>query len=306
MSGKLHVASAPVHVASVVSDALEAVRLAATAKEIRLESDHDRTPVTAVILGDASRLQQVTWNLLVNAIKFTPRGGRVSVHVGCDDRIVSIAVTDRGIGINPEFLPHVFETFRQAESTTTRTHGGLGLGLSIVRHLVELHGGTVHASSEGLGKGATFTIELPRLRQTAGDGSVATIPEDSSLADLAGLSILVIDDQETVRDYLAAVLRKCGATSREAADVASAIRLTERELPDLILCDLAMPDEDGYAFLEWLRASPLARAVPVFAITAFGRDEDRQRALDAGFNGYLRKPIQPGELSHAVANAVRE
>ena len=307
ISGKIRIQSNVVNAAQIASSAAEGVRLAAAAKHIRLEVDPSQNPEELQILGDANRLQQVIWNLLTNAIKFTPDGGAVRLAVQRKESTVVISASDSGIGIRPEFLPHVFEPFRQAEDPTTRSHGGLGLGLSIVRHLVELHGGTIRAFSEGEGLGSTFTVTLPLLRQMPAqrkgeDVAAAMAPlEAQQFADLSGRSLLVIDDQQSVREFFEVVLRRSGARVRGAGSVQEAIRAVREELPDTILCDIAMPDEDGYAFVAWLRGDERARATPVVAVTAFGRPEDRQRILEAGFDGYLRKPVEPGELTRVVA-----
>ncbi len=301
VSGKIHVESETTDVALVAANALDGIRLAAAAKEITLQSNVADVRDEALILGDANRLQQVIWNLLTNAIKFTPKGGRVTLIVEAGRDTVSMCVSDTGIGIRPDFLPHVFETFRQAESASTRAYGGLGLGLSIVRHLVQLHGGTVRAQSDGPGCGATFIVELPRLRQPRISAVTNVMPPDDTLADLSGVSVLVLDDEKAVRDYMAAVVARCGAAVRTATDVQQAIWLVQDALPDVVLCDLAMPHADGFAFLQWLRSVPWPRAVPVIAVTAYARPEDEERARAAGFNTFLRKPVQPGELSQAVA-----
>jgi CheY-like chemotaxis protein len=221
--------------------------------------------------------------------------------------MITIRVRDSGIGIGPEFLPYVFEPFRQAESTSTRVHGGLGLGLSIVRYLVELHGGRISAASEGEGQGSTFTIELPRLRQKPASHpatpAATPLPEEPSheIADLHGLNVLLIDDQPAVREYLTAVLTRGGATTVAVESVQEGIREVQRRLPDVILCDIAMPGEDGYAFVRWMRSVAWPRYVPVLAITAFGGSNDEQRAAEEGFDGYVRKPVDPEGLTKAVA-----
>jgi CheY-like chemotaxis protein len=262
-----------------------------------------------LVLGDANRLQQVIWNLLSNAIKFTPEGGDVRLNVGRRNGSVAIEVRDTGAGIRSDFLPHIFEPFRQAESTTTRVHGGLGLGLSIVRYLVELHGGRIVAESEGDGKGATFVVELPALRNkpAAARRDAPERRESRALPgdypQLDGLSVLVIDDQRDVREYIGAVLRRQGARVRDAESVRTGIDCVTAELPDVVLCDLAMPHEDGYAFLRWLRADADARQLPVIAISAFGHESEEERVRAAGFSGFIRKPVQPEDLARAVAAA---
>jgi PAS domain S-box-containing protein len=306
-TGKVQIASDRVDVSAVGAAAVETVRLAAEAKGVRLTAQI-RAGDT-MVLGDANRLQQVIWNLLSNAIKFTPEGGEVRFTVGRRNGSVTIEVRDNGSGIRSDFLPHIFEAFRQAESTTTRVHGGLGLGLSIVRYLVELHGGRISAESEGEGKGALFLVELPALRNKAATPrriaperpESLDVPADSPALD--GLSVLIIDDQPDVREYIGAVLRRQGAQVRTAESVREGIECVTTELPDLILCDIAMPHEDGYAFIQWLRADPTAKQLPVIAISAFGRENEEARVRAAGFSGFIRKPIEPQDLARAVAAA---
>jgi signal transduction histidine kinase/DNA-binding response OmpR family regulator len=309
-TGKVRIASEVVNVASVALAAMETVRLAAHARGVRIFTDvHVNDEV--LILGDETRLQQVIWNLLSNAIKFTPEGGEVCLTVK-GGAAVTIVVEDTGIGIRPDFLPHVFEAFRQAESTTTRVHGGLGLGLSIVRYLVELHGGQITAESAGLGTGAKFTVELPRLRPAPADDAPAapsrlfTTPPTAPAANLHGKSILVVDDQEIVRAYITAVLVRAGADVRSASSVAEAMVAVEQHLPDLILCDLAMPHADGFAFVDRLRAAQPDHTVPVLAVTALGRPDDEARVHASGFAGYVRKPVDPEALTEAVVNALAD
>ncbi len=306
-TGKVQIASDRVDVSAVAAAAVETVKLAAAAKGVRL------TPTMQsgeqLVLGDANRLQQVIWNLLSNAIKFTPEGGDVRLDVVRRNGVVAIEVRDTGGGIRSDFLPHIFEPFRQAESTTTRVHGGLGLGLSIVRYLVELHGGRISAESEGEGKGATFIVELPSLRHKAATRRQSAPEHRESQGvsgdspQLDGLSVLVIDDQQDVREYVSAVLRRQGATVRAAESVRDGIDQVTAELPDVVLCDIAMPHEDGYAFIRWLRADSAAQQLPVIAISAFGRENEEERVRTAGFSGFIRKPVEPEDLARAVAGA---
>jgi CheY-like chemotaxis protein/two-component sensor histidine kinase len=284
-TGKVRIESHVVNVAAVASAALDVVRLAARAKGIQLEDNLLSGPPAPNVLGDGNRLQQIIWNLLTNAIKFTPQGGRVVLELQTTDAAVVLRVADSGVGISPDFLRFVFEPFRQADSSTTRIHGGLGLGLSIVRHLVEMHGGRIAATSEGEGRGATFTVEL-----------VETDP-----FRLSGLSILIIDDQEPVYAFLSAALKRSGAEARSASSVQEGIRAVGERAPDLVLCDIAMPHEDGFAFIEWFRSQPWTESIPVLAITAFGRPEDEERIIAAGFAGYIRKPVDPTELVRVVS-----
>jgi PAS domain S-box-containing protein len=309
-SGKVRIEPKAIDVSQIAAAAADAVRLAATARGLTFRVDTEPGALSApsaTILGDPSRLQQIIWNLLTNAIKFTNEGGQVRMSVSTSESTVTIRVRDTGIGIRPDFVPYVFEPFRQAESSTTRAYGGLGLGLSIVRYLVELHGGSIVAESEGEGRGATFTISLPRLRnvpepdaapekERAGRGR--TLAEQ--MTDLQGASVLVIDDQPSIRAYIAAVLERAHATVHTAASVREAIRVIETTRVSLVLCDIAMPDEDGFAFLHWMRAGEPRKHVPVVAITAFGRNEDEEQILTSGFDGYIRKPVEPERLTRAV------
>lgn len=311
VTGKVRIDAALVDVGDVAAKAVDGVRLAAAARGVILETDLLDGSEPPHVLGDAGRLQQVIWNLLTNAIKFTPQDGRISIAVRRFGSSVRITVTDSGIGIAPEFLPYVFEPFRQAESTTTRVHGGLGLGLAIVRHMVQLHGGTITAFSEGEGRGAKFTIDLPLARSTAATGHMLKTDAmmrdlvDHEFADLNGTSVLVIDDDASVSEVLASILRHCGARVETAASVKLGIRAIEREVPDVIVCDIAMPNEDGFDFARWLATSRAANTVPLVAVTAFGRPEDERRTLAAGFARYVRKPIDPATLSRTIAGLTR-
>jgi PAS domain S-box-containing protein len=293
--------------AVVVDAALDAVRPAAEAKGIRLERDF---AATGHVAGDANRLQQVVWNLLTNALKFTPRGGTVRAAVWAHNGHVDITVSDNGLGIRPEFLPHVFERFRQADASTTRRHGGLGLGLSIVKHLVEQHGGTVAAASEGEGLGASFTVRLPlatgeiraqRMHSPPRSAS-APLPE-LGLRDLGGLKVLLVDDEADARELVGRILRDCNCAVQAAASAAEALALARAGRYDLLVSDIGMPDVDGFELLSRIRALGPARggAVPAIALTAFARAEDRVRALEAGFLDHVPKPIEPSELVATIA-----
>jgi signal transduction histidine kinase/ActR/RegA family two-component response regulator len=317
VTGKLRIDAHPMSVATIVGETIEIVRPPATVKGIVLHVELDEN---AFVIGDDERLRQVVWNLLSNAIKFTERGGRVCVAVRCRDGAVTIEVTDSGCGIAPEFLPHVFERFRQADSSTTRTHGGLGLGLAIVRHLVELHGGHVAASSSGEGHGATFCVTLPAAADvipgtqspsTNGDRISETIPPSShgKLAvpppSLDGISVLVVDDENDARDVVAVALESWGATVTKAESVAEALATLERERPDVIVSDIGMPCEDGYAFIQTLRrAGGPAALVPAIALTAYARRADAERALASGFDFHVTKPIDPDDLRDVVGRAL--
>jgi len=263
------------------------------------------------VLGDADRLQQVIWNLLSNAIKFTPREGSVEVRLRQAGVCVEVEVSDNGAGIRPDFLPYVFDRFRQAESTITRSHGGLGLGLSIVRHLVELHGGTVEVRSAGEGQGAAFTVLLPVRSAAAGEcvppravvAAVETAAPWENPALLRGLHVLVVEDEEDTRDLLVAALEQHGARVTAVSSAAAALEHLDAGPADVLVSDLAMPDEDGYALIRQVRERPAAQGgcIPAAALTAYARAEDRLRALEAGYQTHLAKPVDPSELIATVA-----
>ena len=323
ITGKLVLKVGAVDLCAVVSSALETVRLAADAKQIRVDLDLDDGLDLAA--GDPERLQQVVWNLLSNAIKFTPRGGTVTVRTRRDGEQVELSVRDDGQGIAPDFLPFVFDRFRQADSTSTRVHGGLGLGLAIVRHLVELHGGTVAVTSDGLGKGATFTVRLPlraassasmssSLMGSAGeaDSTASTsAPPLGAATQLGGVDVLVVDDEADARELLAALLEHHGATVTAAASVEEALAALAERAPDVIVSDIGMPGADGYELARRLRAlaDDELRRTPAVALTGFARPEDGVRAADAGFDAHLAKPVDPVRLVsllERVARAHRE
>ncbi|WP_313174479.1 ATP-binding protein [Massilia sp.] len=298
---------------SFLDAAIETVRPAADAKNIRLEKRYDANP--GMIAGDPARLQQVVWNLLSNAIKFTPRDGQVIVELAQRDGSVLITVRDTGAGIKPEFITHVFERFRQADASMTRRHGGLGLGLSIVKHLIEQHGGTVRAESPGEGLGSSFAIELPLAkaapatrRSRAGlIGAPAPATPELTLLDLTGTTVLVVDDDRDARELIARILTDCHATVRIEASAREAFEALRTDLPDLLISDLGMPEVDGFELLSWVRGLGRDRGglTPAIALTAFARSEDRLRALEAGFNSHISKPVEPSELIAAVASLVR-
>jgi signal transduction histidine kinase/CheY-like chemotaxis protein len=308
LSGKLRLAIGPIDLAQVVRDAVEVVRPAAIAKEIRIETDG--VPTELRCAGDPARLQQVAWNLLANAVKFTPKGGRVTVEARHEDAAVSLRVTDNGIGIAPTVLPFVFERFRQADSSTTRLHGGLGLGLSIVRHLVELHGGTVSARSEGRGHGATFEVLFPnslgRIERSAQGTNASTSDDAASPPSLNEVRVLVVDDAPDSREVVVVLLEGAGATVRVAGHADEAIELYGREVFDVVISDIAMPTVDGYALLGMLQkcASNRNRALRAIALTALGRNEDRENTSRAGFAAHLTKPVNPRELLATLARVL--
>jgi PAS domain S-box-containing protein len=313
ISGKLRLDVRPVEPVSVIDAAIDTVRPAADANKIRLQVVLD--PKAGPVSGDPDRLQQVVWNLLSNAVKFTPKEGRVQVRLERVNSHVEITVSDTGKGIKGEFLPHVFERFRQADSTLTRSRGGLGLGLAIVRHLVELHGGTVHAYSPGEEQGATFTVKLPlmivhdeerfptrtqeRMHPTARYDAPFECPPS-----LDGLRVLVVDDEADARQLLVAVLAQCKAEVTTVASVAEALEALEQLRPDVLVSDIEMPGEDGYSLIRKLRAMEAERGghIPAAALTAHARVEDRMRALSAGYEMHVAKPVEPAELVMVIAS----
>jgi signal transduction histidine kinase len=308
-TGNLHLVVKPVDLAFVINQAVAAVQLAAEAKGIQLEIVIDSSALR--IEGDPGRLQQVVWNLLANAIKFTPEGGKVQVRLQRLPAALQIQVSDSGAGISPEFLPFIFDRFRQADGSTTRNHGGLGLGLAIVRHLVELHGGKVSAESEGEDRGATFTVTLPAtLAQegTTGNGRLTNIStEDLSLQAppcLDHLRVLLVDDDRDTLQIVMAQLGESQADVRTATSVNEALEILEWYQPDVVVSDLAMPGEDGYSLIDKIRAWEVetGKHINTVALTAYVRVEDRARALSAGFNLFVAKPVQPNELVAAIAN----
>jgi signal transduction histidine kinase/ActR/RegA family two-component response regulator len=301
-SGKMRLDVQPVEPVTFIEAALETVRPAAEGKGINLSKLLD--PAAGPVMGDPNRLQQIVWNLLSNAIKFTGKDGRVQVLLERVSSHVEITVADTGIGIKPEFLPHVFDRFRQADSSATRTAKGLGLGLSIVKHLVEQHGGSVHVTSPGKGQGATFSLQIPlTVVHRKGIGGIAT---DFKRSDLSGVTVLVIDDQADARELIQRVLTECDAKVITAGTAAEALRAVETERPDVLVSDIGMPDVDGYELLRRVRALGHARGgrLPAIALTAFARSEDRTRALRAGFLVHVSKPVEPAELVATVASVV--
>jgi signal transduction histidine kinase len=304
ISGKLRLDARPCHLAGVAYAAAETLRPALEAKKIRLESHVDTT--MDPIVADADRLQQVIWNLLSNAIKFTPDGGVVQLRIGRTNSHVDIVVSDTGIGIEPEFLPHVFERFRQAETGSRRRYTGLGLGLAIARHLVELHGGTIAVESGGAGQGTTFRVKLPVSVAKADariDRAVApAVRTEAGTPRLDGVRVLVVDDEPDARELFASILQGAGATVWTAASAADAIRqLVAREI-DVLLSDIEMPGEDGYQLLQHAYAE--RSDLIAVAVTGYARAVDRQRALQAGFDAHLAKPVEPSELVGLVASLV--
>jgi signal transduction histidine kinase/CheY-like chemotaxis protein len=311
-SGKLRLDIQPTEPARFVEAAIDTVAPAADAKGIRIEKVLD--PLAGPVSGDPGRLQQVIWNLLSNAIKFTPKDGKVQVILQRVNSHVEISVADTGIGIAREFLPHVFDRFRQADASTTRTFGGLGLGLSIVKHLVELHGGTVRVKSPGENRGTTFTVDLPLMIVHRAEPAAErehpkgpkAVPLEFERTDLSGIKILVVDDEPDARDLLRRVLSDCEAEVITAASAAEALMLVAERRPDVLVSDIGMPDTDGYELLRRVRLLGAARGgrLPAIALTAFARSEDRTRALRAGFLVHVSKPVEPAELVATVASVV--
>jgi PAS domain S-box-containing protein len=308
ITGKTRLELHPITLERVVEAAIESVGPAAHAKEISLELT--REGAQGFISGDPERLQQVVWNLLSNAVKFTPRGGRVAVRLSQSDSQARIEVTDSGEGIRQEFLPYVFDRFRQADGSTTRPHGGLGLGLAIVRHLVELHGGTASADSAGENQGATFTVNLPLLNY-AHEAEKETPPfvpesvkdEGDALPGLEGLRVLVVDDEPDALEFLRFILVRKSAEVAAVSSTDEALQEIERFRPDVIISDIGMPERDGYEFVRRLRALPPERGglLPAVALTAYARSEDEARSLREGFQLHIPKPFEPNELITAVA-----
>jgi PAS domain S-box-containing protein len=292
VSGKLSLQSEPVDLGDLVSDVVRTMRMAADAKGIHVESSAPDERL--IVRGDATRLQQIVWNLVSNAIKFSHDGARVGVKLEHRGHHARVIVRDDGHGIAPAFLPFVFDPFRQADPTSTRSHGGLGLGLAIVKYLAEAHGGTVSAESAGLGQGCTFTVTLPLARRSRGAGETT-----DELPDLTGARILVVDDDASSRRMLQAALGRCGAEVETADSVRSARAAIERRPPDLVVTDIAMPHEDGLALLRHVRAGERTRGIPVVALTAFHHRADLRKEFDA----FLEKPMDPMEIARRIARA---
>jgi signal transduction histidine kinase/ActR/RegA family two-component response regulator len=313
ITGKLRVEMRHVELVPVVEAAREAVQPAAEAKGILVEPAYEVE--TASVLGDPDRLQQVVWNLLSNAVKFTPHGGRVSLTVSRAGTSVEVAVSDNGEGIAQEFLPHVFDRFRQADMGTTRRHGGLGLGLAIVRHLTEVHGGSVRAESEGHGRGSTFTVRLPlrggeeatRQPGPEGPGRNPGGPSAQQAPSLAGARLLVVEDEPDTLNLLRVALNSYGAEVSTADSAAEALEAIRRAKPDVLISDIGMAEVDGYELLRSVRALSAEEGGEVLAValTAYARDEDRARALGAGFQEHVTKPVEPSALAEVIARLLR-
>ena len=295
----------PINITKVVLASLDTVRPSASAKNIelitQLESD------TIEVNGDLERLQQIFWNLLINAIKFTPANGQIAIALLTTKDTVLIKVKDTGQGIAPDVLPFIFDRFRQAEAkSSTRTKGGLGLGLAIVRHLVEIHGGNVTADSAGLGSGSTFTVELPLYScANISNSTVNNLNNDRNLPSLSGLTLLIVEDEIDAREMLTLILEQCGAKIVSADSVKQAFILYEQYQPDILISDISMPNEDGYTLIRQIRSHKTDKTnIPAIALTAYAREEDKQRALEAGFNLHLSKPIEPLQLIKLLSQFV--
>ncbi len=306
VSGRMSLEIRPVAPREVIELALDAVRPAAEARQTTIAARLDEGPP---IMADRDRLQQIVWNLLSNAVKFTPKGGRIEVELERPDQELRLVVRDNGQGIEPEFLPHVFERFTQADSSVSRRHGGLGLGMAIVRHLVELHGGTVSVASEGTNKGSRFTVTLPARAAEAGDetADIEGAARSRGKPSLHGLSILVVDDEPDAREYAEIVLRQAGADVRTADSADEAWRAIETRTPDIVVSDIGMPGEDGLRLMRRIRQRPPGEGgrVPAVALTAYTSAADEHEARQAGFQAHLRKPVDELTLLRAVAAVAR-
>jgi signal transduction histidine kinase/DNA-binding response OmpR family regulator len=303
IAGKLRIDVRAVELAPVVETVIETFRARARENSVELDASIETEPLS--VLGDETRLHQIVWNLLSNAIKFTPEGGVVRIGLTRSNGNAVIRVTDSGQGISPEFLPHVFDRFQQADNSTTRRESGLGLGLAIVRYLVELHAGQVEALSEGAGTGATFTVTLPLIAVRTDDD--ARVPERQP-PQLAGVRVMIVDDEQETGDLVAAVLRRFGAETLSFTSVTDAVKALRRFPADVVVSDIAMPGEDGYALMRRLRdiEPKLGRSVPAMALTGYGRPDDRARILASGFQAYMQKPVAALELAFVIEKLVRE
>jgi signal transduction histidine kinase/ActR/RegA family two-component response regulator len=300
IAGKLRVDLAPVELRPVVETVVEMFHARAEERRITIETDIDERPLS--VYGDETRLHQVIWNLLSNAIKFTPESGRVRVELHCSGSKAVLRVSDTGQGISSEFLPHVFERFRQFDNSTVRQQAGLGLGLAIVRHLVTLHGGHVAAESDGIGSGTAFTITLPLLAVRFDPADLQQLRSKPEMPNLSGLKILIVDDDNEAGKLVALVLGQLGADAQAVTSVAAAVKMLRSFQADIVVSDIAMPGEDGYAMMRRLREiePELGRQIPTMALTAYGRPEDRSRILASGFQKYIQKPVEPVELARAI------
>ncbi len=304
LSGKMSLSTSPIDLNAVISAALSTVRLAAEAKSIQIQTIV--SPILGVVVGDAGRLQQVVWNLLSNAVKFTQNGGQVTIALSQAENHAQIQITDTGKGIRSDFLPYVFEHFRQEDSATTRKFGGLGLGLAIVRQIVEMHGGTVTVDSPGVGLGATFTVKIPLAPQVTEAPTLNQSPVNES--DLSGIHILVVDDQTDSREFIAFVLEQDGAIVRAVASGTEALQAFAQSIPNIIISDIGMPQMDGYMLMRQIRTlgQELGAQIPAIALTAYAGELDQKLAIAAGFQRHLAKPIDPEVLVAIVLELTRK
>ena len=307
LQGKLNLNMFPVNLVLVIEAGLETVRLAAEAKEIQIQTRLDAS--VGKVLGDSGRLQQVIWNLLSNAVKFTPEGGKIAIQLERIDTQAQITISDTGKGISPDFLPHVFEYFRQADSTTTRRFGGLGLGLAIVRHLIELHGGMIWAESLGEGQGAIFTVRLPLIKKELTPKqqiNIDALNASSTTEIFTGIQILVVDDDDDTREFHTFVLEQAGASIIAVASAKEALQVLAESEPDIMLSDIAMPEIDGYMLMRQVKIlqAKQAKQIPAIALTAYAGEINQQQALESGFQRHLSKPIEPEELVKAIATLI--
>jgi len=307
MAGKLQVRLEPVDLRTVTQSALDVVAPSAKAKRITITTAFEKN--APAVLADADRLQQVAWNLLGNAVKFTPAGGSIDVRVAGTGERVRLTITDNGAGIDPAFLPHVFERFRQADGSTSRRYGGLGLGLALVRQIVELHGGSAGGSSEGIGRGATFWVEFPAVAAVPSQPARTAHNTTRNGVNLTGVTVLLVEDDRDSREVVTTLLEHCGATVHGPKLAREALELlrTGAVQPDILISDIGLPEMDGYRFLKEVRALGVSgvTSLPAVALTAFASECDRDRALLAGFNAHLSKPLEPWQLVSTIRALLR-
>ncbi|HSL56156.1 MAG TPA: ATP-binding protein, partial [Pyrinomonadaceae bacterium] len=311
ITGNLRLDLHPLDLAPIVNAALDALRPTADVKGIRLRTRFE--PAECLVKGDPNRLRQVIWNLLSNAIKFTTRGGSVNIYLKCVASTARLTVSDTGDGISAEFLPYVFDRFRQAEGSISRKQGGLGLGLAVARHLVELHGGTITAESEGLGRGSRFTVDLPLAQERRDPARAEERKREverrrtrKGVVRLDGVHVLLVEDDDDSRKLLGTMLRRYGARVTSTKSAAEALEVFEGELPDVMISDIGMPDQDGYELIRKLRSRPVEKggATPAIALTGYASRKDRERALGSGYQQHMAKPIEQAELMATIAELV--
>ena len=308
ITGKMQLVLGPVDLATGIQLAIDSIRIAASTKNIEVVADIE--PDMGPVRGDSSRLQQVLWNLVANAVKFTPKNGKITVGLKRVNSRAKIEITDSGRGIDPAFLPYIFERFRQEDSSTTRRFGGLGLGLAIVRHLVEVHGGTIEANSAGIDRGSTFTVTLPLMAywKEKDPHYVRYQPKRNDSvnegARLDGVKILVVDDEADTLTMLGLILRRAGAIPFLAPSMSEALQKFQDIHPEIVISDISMPEHDGYELIQRLRALPGGQDVPCVALTAHAREDEKRKVLEAGFNRHLAKPVEPAQLTEEVFELV--